>query len=230
MALPNQELPKYKIQLPASKKNIEFRPFNVREEKILLLAMETGNSDNIVTALTQIFELCTFGVCKLNEMIQVDAEYLFIHLRNKALGEGIDVSHECNNCSYKTEMTLNLEDIKVLDAEKVDPNIQISENTIVTMSYPTLDKTIDLSDDADPLVSVAKCIESLTIGESVYHKEDTKLTDYVEYLNGLTQVQIDMLEAFFKTMPRIVFDLEYKCVKCETSNKIHLEGLNDFFE
>jgi hypothetical protein len=228
--IPRPEQPKYKLTLPASKEVIEYRAFTVGEEKVLLLAMEEKNPERLVDALDQIFGLCTFGVCKLKEMTQVDAEFLFINIRNKSLGEGIEVTHKCHSCENKIETTLNLDDIKILDAERMDPNIKVSDTDIITLKYPTLDKTINLVDEEDPLLAVAKCIDMLMIGEKIYTKEETSLKDFVDYLNGLTQKQIDQLEKFFNTMPRIVFDMNYTCAKCGAQNNIHLEGLNDFFE
>lgn len=228
--IPKNELPKYKITLPASKKTVEYRGFTVGEEKILLLAVEYNDIPKLVDALAQIISLCTFGVCDLNNMIQVDAEFLFINIRNKSMGEGVDVSHKCSACGNKIEMTLNLENIKVIETEKVDNNVRISENTIITLSFPSLDKTMNLVDSNDDMVtSIAKCIDMITIGETTYVKEDTPLEDFVEYLGSLNQMQIDTLERFFESMPRIIFDLDYTCVKCAAPNKIYLEGMNDFF-
>jgi hypothetical protein len=228
--IPKPSLPKYKLTFPASKQTIEYRAFTVGEEKILLLAMEDKTPERIVEALDQIFNLCTFGVCKLEKMVQVDAEYLFINIRNKSLGEGIEVTHKCKKCKNVIETVLNLEDIKILDPQKADPNIKISDTEIITLQYPTLDKTISLDDNTDPLISVAKCIETLVVGDKVYTKEDTPIQDFVDYLNGLTQKQINMLEEFFNTMPKIVFDMNYKCTVCGEENNIHMEGLNDFLE
>jgi len=230
MTLPAPSLPKYTLTLPATKKGISYRAFSVREEKVLLLAIEEKNTDRMVEALSQIFELCTFGVCKLNEMVQVDAEFLFIHIRNKSLGEGVEVTHECKSCRNKIDITLNLDDIVVQEQIKMDPNIKISDSTIVTLSYPSLDKTMSLTADSDPILAVAKCVEMLTIDNQVYTKDDLSILEIAEYLGNLTQVQIDLLESFFNSMPRITFDTTYNCVKCDTANNIHLEGLGDFFE
>lgn len=228
MTIPKQTLPKYTITLPASGKKVIFRPFTVKEEKILLLAYEEKRSEQTVLAISQIFDLCTFGVCKLEEMVQVDAEFLFINIRNKSLGEGVEVSHRCVSCDKKTHLLLDLENIEIVKGEEVSPNVKIDEQTIIQLSYPTIDKTIDVEDN--PLLTAARCVNMMIIGEEVYNRPEYSDEDYLEYLESLSEVELHLLDDFFKSMPRVVFTKNYICPDCKTENTVIVEGLGDFFE
>lgn len=228
MTIPKQDLPKYELILPASNKKITYRPFTVKEEKILLLSIEDDKPEQMVKAIGQIFDLCTFGVCDINRMIQVDSEYLYLHIRNKSLGEGLEVNHKCS-CGKVNYLSLNLENINVVKPEKIDSNIPLRENLVIQLSYPTLEKTIGMSDDT-VIDSIAKCVELIMVDDVVYTKDDYSLEKIVDYLeSNLTQLELDKLDSFFKTMPRIEFRQSYTC-KCGKTNEILIEGLDDFLD
>lgn len=233
MSLPTLQLPTYELTLPASKKKVKYRPFVVKEQKILLLAMEEKKSESIMNAIGQIIDLCTFNVCKISEMIQVDIEYLFVHIRNKSLGEGVDLVVTCPSCQTKNDVVANLETIQVIEpTEKVSNEIKLADNCWAIMNYPTLLNTLSVSDSAvekDTVEIIAECMQTLIVGESSYDMKDFSAKEKIDWTNNLTEIQKEMIVKFFRSVPTIIYEEEFQCGKCGEKSKIRLEGLDSFF-
>lgn len=233
MALPKAEIPKYELTLPASKKKIQFRPFVVKEEKILLLALQDGNPEQIITAMAQIIENCTFGACKLDDLSQIDVEFLFLHIRNRSMGEGVEVTAKCTSCEKDTSLLLDLSAVKVEEGKKVAPEIQLSNNMWVVMKYPSIRTTYQMAieNSNDSIFKVlAASIDQIIDGEQTYSTSDSPLSEVLEFIDGLTQQQLDKMQAFFEGAPKVVYENDYKCSHCGAENHIKLEGLQNFFD
>lgn len=224
--IPAFEQPKYELTLPSTKEKIVYRPFTVKEEKILLLALEEENEQRYAQALGQIIDLCTFGKCELLKMTKVDVEYLFINIRNKSLGEGLDVRHKCVACDKQNEMSLDLSFIEVIEKKDVSNKIKLSEKVLVQMSYPSLEVSLS---DADTNTNIAKCIDIICVADDVYVKDETNLNDFIEFIETLGQNELKLIDEFFDSMPKVIFRSEYTC-KCGQKNIIVVEGLNNFFD
>ena len=222
------KLPKYTITLPISKKKVEFRPFTVKEEKILLLAKEEGKTDSIINSISQIVDNCTFGKHSINTMNKIDGEFLFVQLRNKSMGEGVEVRAICKECKDKTPMTLNLDDIKVINIPKKLPSFEILPKVWVSFKYPTLKESLAMV-DADAITLMAICLDTIIENNDVKQAADFSMEDRIEFIESLTNAQVNTFSEFFEKFPLIVLDVDYTC-KCGVVNNIHLEGIENFFQ
>lgn len=233
MGLPTLTLPTYTLTLPTDGKQITYRPFMVREEKVLLLALqEDGN--NIVDAIKKVIKECTFNKIDVDDLPQVDLEYLFINIRNKSMGEGFDVHHRCASCGTTNTISLDLSKVYVKRSkEEVDPVIKVRDDMWVTMRYPTFNAMFELSkkpDDVDVnLCVLASCVSSLVHGDTKYHMQDYTQKEVVEFIEQFSKDELTMLEKFFESAPKLAFDTTYRCAKCKEENLVSLSGVDDFF-
>jgi hypothetical protein len=232
--LPLVSLPKYTATLPSTKQKVEYRPFTVREEKNLLIAMQEDSQDCMITAIKTVISDCTMNKLEVGSLSQVDIEYLFIMIRNKSMGEGVDVEVECSNCGHKTPMVLDLNKIEIkYPTMKIDPVIQLDSDLWVTVKLPTLEMgfAMNAAKNYDQVMSIlSKCIVSILKGESSFDCKDQKQSDIIDWLEKLPREKFDMIDAFFGNIPKIVLNDAYTCVKCRSENVIQLEGLQSFFD
>lgn len=227
MSIVTVSLPKYDITLPISKKKIQYRPFTVREEKILLIALEEGDVQDYIRAIGQIIDECTFHVCSIETLNKVDAEFLYIHIRNKSLGEGVEVNGICKACKGKTALTLNLDKIKLRN-ENQETSIQLADDLWVTMKLPTMKDSLNISED-DGNDAIAACLDTIIMGENSYNATEYSQELRSDFIDSLTSLQLQKFKPFFKSFPVVEFDFEYKCAKCGEENNIHIEGIERFF-
>jgi hypothetical protein len=230
MALPTIKLPTYELKLPSSGKKIKYRPFIVKERAILLLAMQEDDLDGILRAIDNLFDVCTFGKCKLDDMPIVDSEFLFINIRNKSIGEDLDVIHGCD-CGKDNEIRLSLDQLSV-EGISGKTDIDLGDNIFLKMKYPTLNHATLLAEGAteDSILKViSSCIDCIIEGDAVHKGEDSTLEELKDFVLGLTQIQLNKIEDFFESIPKIVVHGNYKCKHCGKENEFKLEGLENFF-
>lgn len=234
MSLPRLAITEYECTLPASKKTVKFRPFVVKESKVLLLALEEGNTKNILNAIGNMIDACTFGVCDIKKMPQVDVEYLFVQVRNKSLGEGLELVVNCTECKHPNIVGANLDAITVSYPENVVSNeIQLTASDWVIMHHPSLENSYDIDDsstDKDVLLVIAECIETIVSGEQTYEAKNFSKAELVEWVQNLNDLQKKKIEEFFASVPTMRYSGEFKCVKCQADCKYEIEGLSDFFD
>lgn len=226
MSIIDLKQPKYSVTLPVSKEKVEFRPFTVKEEKILLLAQEDNNVDSMVASVGQIISNCTFGKKNIDNINKIDAEFLFVKIRNKSMGEGVNIRAICKECKEKTPMTLNLEDVKVDDVV-VNNSINLVDDIWVTLRYPTIREAMQL-DEKDGVTAIAIALESVIEGDNVKNASDYTMEERIEFVESLTTSQLIEFKKFFDAFPKMYLDLNYTC-KCGHENNIHIEGIENFF-
>lgn len=226
MAIIDLKQPKYSLTLPISKEKVEFRPFTVKEEKILLLAQEDNNVDSMIASVGQIISNCTFGKKTIDNLNKIDAEFLFVKIRNKSMGEGVNIRAICKECKEKTPMTLNLDDVKV-GAVTVNNSINLVDDVWVTLRYPSIKESMSI-DDKDGVTAIALSLESIIEGESVKNASDYSMEERIEFVESLTTSQLMEFKKFFDSFPVLALDVEYTC-KCGHHNTIHIEGIENFF-
>ena len=231
--LPVITLPKYELTLPSTQKKIKFRPFVVREEKILLIAMEEEDTTKLVTAIKNTLSECAFGL-DIDSLPQVDAEYLFLNIRNKSMGEGIDAMSTCIHCNHKNYMSLDLSKTQVIFPEvKLSDTIELAHNLWVKMRLPNLDDAYTMSEmtsAAEITKVVARCIVNIIHGEVVVDPSTHKENDLIEWIENLPEVSFIKITEFLSNVPIMKFEQEYNCTKCGQKNLILLEGLESFFD
>ena len=227
--IPDLHLPTFETTLPASKKTIKFRPFIVKEERALLVALQSDDEHEMLNAIGQLVSSCTFNVCDIKTLPEPDIEWLWIQLRNRSFGEGMEISATCE-CGKKTYITINLNEVTVTNPE-TNPVIKLMDDVWVTMKFPTMETGMGLTKDSpeeDESVVIAKCIENIIIGETIYNEES--LEDRTAWVDKLQLSQKEMLKDFFDTMPQVCWSGKFKCSGCDKVNDIAITGLMDFFD
>ncbi len=235
MGLPKSIRPEYSTTIPSTGKKIKYQPFTVREEKVLILAAETQDPDEITNAVTNIIESCVSSPSdfKVNELALYDIEYLFLKTRSKSVGEKIQLSiTDPDDPTYSVEHEIDIDRIKVVREENHTNLIELDEDVTIKMKYPDIsffNTGYDLNDIANSIDLISKCITSIVAGEEVFNRSDMTDTEVVEWVEGLTQSQFKKIINFFATMPKLSHTITLKNKNTGKNFSVKLEGLQDFF-
>jgi len=237
MALPLASTAKYELMLPSQQKTIQYRPFLVKEEKVLLMAMESGDPKEMLSAIKEIVKSCTFGEVVAEDYPMFDIEYVFLQIRSKSVGEKTKLKILCpDDGKTYAETEIDLSKIEVYVDDDHSTNIVLDEGRKlgVVMRYPAL-KDID-SDTLTGNINIEKtykmitnCIEQIYEGETVYLRKDSSDKELQEFVDGLTADQMKKLSAFYNSMPRLEHKLTVKNPKTEVESEVTLKGLASFF-
>ena len=236
MALPKLTTPTYELEIPSTDEKISYRPFLVKEEKILLMAMESGKNEDIVNAVKQIVSECTFNKLKLGTMPMFDVEYIFLNIRAKSIGEISKLKLLCpdDNKTY-VNVEVNLEDVQVQVGDDHTNKIELTDNMGMIMTYPTIDSFAESGIqqiNADNMIDIiGSCILQIyeDNGEKVYEAKDQTKKELSEFIEQMNTSQFKQVQKFFDTMPRLKHEIKVKNPKTKKMNDITLSGLNDFF-
>jgi hypothetical protein len=233
MSLPKIVTPEFETVIPSSREGIKFRPFLVKEEKILYIALESGEVNDIKNALLSVIESCilTPGV-NVNELATYDIEYLLLRIRAKSVGENIKVNlkHQKSECQHETPYQLNLEEIKVNFNEEHKDIIRLNGNIGIKMKIPSLNKFLSLQNNEgiDGIFNlILNSVEYIFDGDDIY--QDFKEEEFKEFIDSLTQDQFSNIKNFFDTMPKLYHDVSWECAVCKETETVRLEGLQSFF-
>ena len=237
MALPRLDVPIYELVIPSTDEKIKFRPFLVKEEKILLIAMESGKSEDMIQSVKDIVDECTFNKLKLGEMPMFDVEYLFLNIRAKSVGEVSKLKVLCQD-DMKTyaNVEIDLNEVQVeVDGDIHSNKIELTDEMGVIMKYPTIDSFTknDIKEitAANMIDVIASCVEQVydKKGEEVYDSKDSTQKELVDFVEQLNTTQFQEIQKFFDTMPRLQHTITVKNPKTKKESKVTLTGLSDFF-
>ena len=235
MALPKNIRPEYSTTIPSTGKRIKYQPFSVKEEKILVLAAEGEDQDEITNAISNVLQNCVTSPAdfKVEELALFDIEYLFLKARSKSAGEKIKLMVvDPEDETFTTEHEINIDKIGVEKTEGHTTLIEVYEGVIVKMKYPDIsffNEGISLSSINDTTDLVSRCVESIVFGEETYNSVDMTPSELNEWLDGLTTEQFTKISKFFETMPRLKHSFTIKNTNTDKNFTIVLEGLADFF-
>ena len=236
MALPKLEVPIYELTVPSTDEKIKYRPFLIKEEKILLIAMESGANEDVIQAVKQIVSECTFNTLKLGNMPMFDVEYIFLQIRSKSVGEVSKLKILCrdDNETY-ANVEVDLTEIEVQVNDDHTNKIELTDEMGVIMRYPTIDSfsTAGISDiTADNMLDViVACIDKIydKKGEEVYDSKDSSKKELMDFVEQMNTTQFQDVQAFFDSMPKLRHEITVVNPKTKVENKVALSGLNDFF-
>tara|TARA_B100000965_G_scaffold85498_1_gene69134 strand:+ start:14899 stop:15615 length:717 start_codon:yes stop_codon:yes gene_type:complete len=237
MPLPQINSPTYELVLPSSNKKIRYRPFLVKEEKILVIAMESNDIKDIATAVKQVLNNCilTRGI-KVNKLSTFDIEFLFLNVRGKSVGESVEIKVTCpDDGKTQVDMSVNLDEIKVIRDPEHDPEIKLDDTLTMRMRYPSLDQFIKDNFDIENIGfdqsfdMIADCVDMIYNDEETWKSTDFTHKEMVEFLEGLGSMQFKKLEKFFATMPRLYHEVTVVNPVTKVESTIPLEGLAAFF-
>ena len=236
MALPKLTTPTYELEIPSTDEKIKYRPFLVKEEKILMMAMETKNESDIVQAVKDIVTECTFNKVNLDIMPMFDVEYIFLNIRAKSVGEVSKLKLLCpDDKKTYADCEVNLTDVKVQVEEDHTNKIELGNGTGMIMQYPTInsfkDSGIRTITHANMLDVIGSCILQVyeEDGKKVYDPKDQTKKELTEFIEQLNTGQFRDVQKFFETMPKLKHEISIKNPKTKKESKITLTGLNDFF-
>ena len=245
MALPKIQTPIFELTLPSTGQQVKYRPFLVKEQKILLMALESKESTEMLRAIKQIITNCAIDEIKVDQLPMFDLEYFFLRLRAKSIGEEIELSlsHFDNvnkngdTCEHKTKYTINLMEVEVEKEEGHDKKVILDETSGVgvVLKYPTMalaDKMQNANNknQMDAIVDiVCQSIDYIFDNESTYSAKDQTKQELTDFINNLSQEQFAKLNEFFNTMPKLRHTIRWECEKCGTRDSITLEGMANFF-
>ena len=238
MPLPKIATPTYELELPSSGQTIQYRPFLVKEEKLLVLALEGEDVKEITTAIKNVIKSCiqTKGI-KVDTLPTFDIEYLFLNIRGKSVGEDLEVKLLCpdDNETYVPVKVL-IDDIKVVKSDEHTKQIKLDSNLMMEMKYPSLAEFIknnfDFGQDANMDQSfdlIASCIDKIYNEEEVWAAADCTKKEITSFLDQMNSSQFKEIETFFETMPKLSHTVKFKNPKTKVENEVVLEGLSSFF-
>ena len=238
MPLPKISTPTYHLELPSTGKEIQYRPFLVREEKLLVLALESEDTKEITTAIKNVIRACIkTKEIKVEELPTFDIEFLFLNIRGKSVGEEIEVNILCpDDGETYAKVSIAIDEIEVQRNESHDKTIQIDDELSMDMKYPSLDQFIknnfDFSESSGLDQSfdlVAACIDKIYNEEEVWDSAETSQKEMVEFLDQMNSSQFKKIEQFFETMPKLSHEVEIVNPNTKVKSKVLLEGLASFF-
>ena len=229
MSLPKLNTPVYEAILPSTDKVIKFRPFLVKEEKVLLTAMEDGSQTALMNAIKTILKNCVQGNLDVERLPLFDIEYLFLKLRSKSIGEISEIGLKCTDmeCGGVNQLSINMDEIEVTKPEGHNRKIMISDDVGVMMSYPVM-KTSGITEE-DGMAIVKDCIEMVFTEEETHERDSFTSKELDEFIDSMDSKQFAKIKEFFDTMPKLQHTINYKCVKCGEDKEITLQGLDSFF-
>jgi hypothetical protein len=242
MALPKIDVPTFEMTIPSTNKKVKYRPFLVKEEKVLLMALEGKDRKEMANALRQIINNCCMDDINVDELAPFDLEYFFLQLRAKSIGESLTLTYSCQskkgkkNCENAIDFTVDVDKIKVTKNPDHTKQVGITDKIGIIMKYPELEdimegeiKEIDDNDVDEVLNLVIACMESIYDENAVYKMKDTDKEETKKFLEDLTQSQFLEIKKFFDTMPKVKYETTLVCNKCEGKNKVEIEGMQNFF-
>jgi predicted Zn-ribbon and HTH transcriptional regulator len=237
MALPKIEYPLYEIYVKSLDRKVKFRPFLVKEEKILLMAKESKDPDTVRLAVKQIIVNCCSETLDVDTLPLFDIEMIFLKLRAKSVGESVKLVFNCQNevdgkvCNANTNYTVDLNKIDYEIPEGHDSTVMITETQGVKLKYPTLATHLELGEDLfeDALIALLSNIECVFDSESVYKIEDATEQEQIAFIESLSQESLEKIADFFRSTPKVVLTDVVKCSACGYDHVLHTEGLLSFF-
>jgi hypothetical protein len=232
MALPKINSVLYDLELPSSNEKVEYRPFLVKEEKILLTALEGKDEKDMAKALKQIITQCvTTENFNINKIAMVDLEYLFLNIRGKAVGDisTISFEHECGNI---VKLDIDLTKVEIVKNKNLSDLVNLTDDIMIRLKPPSIDNVVGAANrnQIDLVMEIVReCLVEIIHGEEVFSAQDHTKKELDEFLDSLNSGQFKKIQDYYESLPKMKQDIEYTCEKCGKTETETLEGLASFF-
>ena len=234
MALPQLNTATYELELPSTGKTVKYRPFLVKEQKILMIAQESEDDKQIEKAFAEIISSCTFEKLNPYKMPLFDLEYIFLKLRGKSIGEKVTLSIICpDDEKTKVDVDINLEDVGVLTSDDHTNEVKLTKDIKIVMKYPTLSDMTGFDEKGQVLIifeMIKNCIQEIHSGTEIYNSVDISSKELDEFIENMSTQNFEMLSKFFETMPKLQHVIKVKNPKTKKTGEITIEGMQSFFE
>ena len=236
MALPKLGYPTYELELPSNGKTVKYRPFLVKEEKVLLLALESEDEKQITSAVKDLIKNCVISRIKVDQLPLFDLEYLFLRIRGASIGETITLTVTClDDNETKAEAIINIDDIEVFKPEGHSTKIELTDEMGLVMKYPSMQRFIELDflqkdlDTEEVFELIAESIDQIYDGEEVYDSTTTTLKEFRTFVDGLTTKQFESIQQFYQTSPKLSHTFTVVNPNTGVDSEYTIEGLQSFF-
>ena len=231
MALPRLNAPKYTMVVPSKMEEVSFRPYLVKEEKILMMASESKDEKQMIAAMKELISACTFGAVDAEQLTMFDLEYMFVKIRAKSVGETSRVKLTCE-CEHKNEVEFNLDGVKVEGVQKTGTKIELDEGVGLIMRYPTVNELMDLGngDDVEKMMGMIRAsIESIYTPEELFNVKEQTKEEVDGFIDSLSSQQFQKIREYLEGVPTTTVKVDYACGSCGKENEIVLTGVQNFF-
>lgn len=228
MPLPVMNTPTFDVKIYSLNKDVKFRPFLVKEEKILILAQESGDPKEMIKAMQNIVTSCSNGEVIGETLPFFDLQNAFLRLRSQSIGNITDFLLICGECGHKVDTTLDLDTLELDFPENHTNKIMLNDSVGVFMKYPNANILVDNETPAFDLV--VSCVDKIFDNEEIYDAADEGIEAVERFVDGLTSDQFESIVKFFETSPRLEKKIEYTCPNCNTENVVLIDGVENFFE
>lgn len=231
MALPRLEVPTYELTQPSTGKKIRFRPFLVKEHKVLLTMAEASENE-VARIVKELVDVCTFNQLKVDDLPHFDVEYIFMMLRAKSISEKVEIVITCANCNQTYDSSFNIEEIEIEKKGKITDKVMITDSIGLQLKFPTFENVVKIfeTDDVKTIFELVKsCIRGVFDKENFYDIKEQTEDEVNEFLESLTKDQFAKIEQFFLDSPKVVQRIETDCPHCQHHNFSRIQGLQNFF-
>ena len=235
MPLPKLNVPTHELNVPSSGESIVYRPFLVKEEKVLLMANEGDDTNEMVRAMRQTINDCILEPAEfdVSGLPLFDIEYIFLKLRSKSVNEISEVGFRCPECETINQIKIDLSAVEIVKEPDHSSHIELTDSISLVMSYPKIDSMAMQEGDLDNPETIFKilesCIANVIEGNEVHDPNDYTKEELSDFINSFTQAQFLEIQNFFETMPKLSHTVPYNCSKCNHSQDLLIEGLQNFF-
>jgi len=233
MSLPQLNTATYELELPSTGKTIKYRPFLVKEQKILMLAQESEDEKQIERAFADIISSCTFGKLSPYEMPLFDIEYIFLKLRGKSVGDKITLNVLCpDDEETRVDVDINLEDVGVITNDDHTNEVELTKDIKIVMKYPTLSDMTGFSGEGEVLSvfeMIKNCIQEIHSGEEIYNSVDVSSKELDEFIGNMSTQNFEEVSKFFETMPKLQHVIKVKNPKTKKTGEVTIGGIQNFF-
>jgi len=235
MALPKLDTPTYKLRVPSTGAEVSYRPYLVKEEKILMMAMESNDTEQMMRAVKDVIRSCTSDSIDVNTLAMFDIEYIFTQLRAKSVGETSTIKVNCKSCDSSNEVDVNLEEVRVDVPESDTHTIPLTDTVGVSLRYPSVDAMLkaqadESKSDVDRVFDlIVACIDSIYSDDEIFDAKEQSSKELKEFIESLNTQQFNKVREFIETIPSASIDVEFMCMSCSEHNSFEVKGLGNFF-
>jgi len=233
--LPKLDSPTYQLKVPSTGESVSYRPYLVKEEKILMMAMESNDTNQMMDAVKNVIRSCTSDSIDVSALAMFDIEYIFTQLRAKSVGETSSIKVKCSECDASNEVDVNLEKVRVDVPESDIKTVPLTDTVGVSLRYPSVDAMLkaqadESKSDVDRVFDlITACIDSIYSGDEVFDAREQSPKELKEFIESLNTKQFNEVRDFIETIPSASIDVEFMCMSCSQHNSFEVKGLGNFF-
>jgi hypothetical protein len=222
------DLPTYRATVPSSQKEVSITPFKVKDEKLLLIASESKNEQQLIDSMKKVIDNNVVGE-DVNNLYSYDIEYLFLRIRAISIGETSNIQLKCKECETANDVVIDLTTVNVINLDSFNNKIKLTDTLMFQMDPPNLDKYVGVGNDIESLTRfLATNVSKVFHGDEIYDVGPTDIDDVINIMNELTAEQFQGIQTYVDTLPKLSHDVNFVCTHCGTDNSQNIQGLSNF--